>query len=145
MYRERLWPSPGLLIALILIIPATLLVFLPINPEVGVAVAIVLYAGSVVALVISSPTITVTDRELHAGYAQIPLDAIAEVEAYIGSDATQQRGPLLDARAWLIVRGWVQPVLKVTLNDSDDPTPYWLLSTRRPAQLADAITQHRSV
>ena len=35
-YRERLWPSPGMFISTALVIPASLLVFLPINMVVGI-------------------------------------------------------------------------------------------------------------
>jgi hypothetical protein len=30
------------------------------------------------------------------------------------------------------------------LNDPDDPTPYWLISTRRPKRLAAALSSQRS-
>ena len=50
----------------------------------------------------------------------------------------RERGPSLDARAWLSIRGWVDPVVKVTLADEKDPTPYWLVSTRRPEDLKAA-------
>ena len=54
-----------------------------------------------------------------------------------------QRGQLLDARAYLLIRGWVDPVLRVEVVDSDDPTPYWLLSTRHPESIAAAIAAAR--
>ena len=47
LYRERLWPAPWLFLATALVIPASLLVFLPINVTVGIVTAIVLYAGCV--------------------------------------------------------------------------------------------------
>jgi hypothetical protein len=30
--------------------------------------------------------------------------------------------------------------VKVLLDDPDDPTPYWLISSRHPRQLAAAVT-----
>ena len=56
-------------------------------------------------------------------------------------DAEQLRtalGPELDVRAYLCVRGWVRTGVRVTVNDPDDPTPYWLVSTRRPERLIQA-------
>jgi hypothetical protein len=139
IYRERLWASPWVFIATALVIPASLLVFLPINPIAGVVVAIALYAAVVVALAIGSPVIEVTEDSFIAGRAQLPLRFVGEVGAYRNDSATIQRGQQLDARAWLLIRGWVSPVVRVEIRDPDDPTPYWIVSSRAPEALAGAI------
>lgn len=138
-YRERLWPAPWLYVATALVIPASLLVFLPISLGVGVGVAVALYAGCVVLLLAASPTITVTADELVAGRARIPLAFVGSVDQFAGDEARAERGPGLDARAWLLIRGWVDPVVRIEIADPEDPTPYWLVSTRRPAALAAAL------
>ncbi len=69
---------------------------------------------------------------LVAGRARLPLPNVGEATGYTGTEATQQRGPKLDARAWLVIRGWISPVVKVDVLDASDPTPYWLVSTRHP-------------
>ena len=138
-YRERLLPAPWLYVATALVIPASLLVFLPIDIWIGAVIAIVLYGGAIGLLLLASPTITVTDDELVAGRARIPLTLLGDAEPARGDDARAIRGPLADARAWLLIRGWIDPVLKVTVTDPDDPTPYWLLSTRDPEALARAL------
>ncbi len=139
-FRERLWPAPWLFISTALVIPASLLVFLPISMTAGIAVAAGLYLLCVVALLASAPLIEVTDTELHAGRAVLPLSVIDAATAYLAAEAQHERGPALDARAWLLIRGWVSPVVKVSLNDPADPTPYWLVSTRRPDELVAALT-----
>lgn len=138
-YRERLWPAPWLFLATALVIPASFLVFLPISVPAGIATAIGLYAGCLILLFVASPVIEVTAGELRAGRARLPLEVIATAEGFDGADATLQRGQRLDARAWLLIRGWVSPVAKITLDDATDPTPYWLVSTRRPAELVAAL------
>ncbi len=143
IYRERLWASAGLYLATALVIPATLLVFLPINVWVGVGVALVLYAGCVAILIISSPKVTVTDQEFHAGGARIPLSLIGTASSFHEPAATLERGQRLDARAWLLIRGWIGPVVKVENLDPNDPTPYWLVSSRHPEQLEAALTSAR--
>lgn len=141
VYRERLWPTPAVFIATALIMPASLVVFLPINVIAGIVTAIVLYAGCVTLLVIGSPTIRVVDGELRAGRARLPLRFAGDAAAYRASTATEQRGRLLDARAWLVIRGWVDPVVRIAVTDPDDPTPYWLVSTRHPDDLVRAISR----
>jgi hypothetical protein len=143
LYRERLWAAPWLFISTALVIPASLIVFAPINWIAGVITAIVLYAGCVGMLIASSPTIRVTKSTLLAGRAQIPLTLVGEPTGYDADDAILQRGQRLDARAWLLIRGWVKPVVKVPVLDADDPTPYWLLSTRSPDRLVRARNDGR--
>jgi len=144
LYRERLWPSAWVFLSTALVIPASLLVFLPINPTAGVWTAIVLYAGCVVALIATSPVIQVTDAQISAGRARLPVGLAGTPEAFEKQEATLERGQRLDARAWLVIRGWVSPVVKIPVTDPADPAPYWLVSTRRPARLADAIERARS-
>jgi len=141
LYRERLWPAPWLYFATALVIPASLLVFLPINFFVGVATAALLYGGSVWLLLLASPVIEVAGGRLRAGRATLPLDAIASTGSARGDFARLERGQLLDARAWILIRGWISPVIRIELSDSSDPAPYWLLSTRNPEQLEAALAR----
>jgi hypothetical protein len=142
-YRERLWPAPWLFVATALVIPASLLVFLPINTIVGVVVAIVLYLGCVGLLLLGSPVVEVTATHFVAGKARLPLALLGEIEGFRGDDALLERGQRLDARAYLLIRGWVDPVLRVGVDDAADPTPYWLVSTRNPSSLASALDAAR--
>ncbi|MEO7122920.1 MAG: DUF3093 domain-containing protein [Lacisediminihabitans sp.] len=143
IYRERLWASPWMFLATALVIPAALLVFLPINQTVGVITAIVLYAGCVLMLLLGSPEVEVTSQTFLAGRARLPLEHAGQVSSYRLGEATLERGQRLDARAWLLLRGWVSPVVKIELVDPEDPTPYWLVSTRHPERVAEAIDAAR--
>jgi hypothetical protein len=138
-YRERLWPSPWVFLSTALVIPASLLVFLPISLPVGAVAAVVLYGAIVVVLLATTATIEVTPTTFRAGRAHIERRLIAGAHARHGADATAERGVQLDARAWLLVRGWIPGLVRVDLADPDDPTPYWLVSSRRPEQLAAAL------
>lgn len=140
-YRERLWPAPWVFIATALVIPASLLVFLPISTTAGIVCAIVLYGAIVVTLLVTTPAVDVDDALFTAGRAHLPLTAIASVSPFTGEEAVAQRGTQLDARAWLLLRGWIPGLVKVKLDDPSDPTPYWLVSTRHPRELAAALTQ----
>jgi len=143
-YRERLVPGPWIYITTALVIPAALLVFLPINVYVGVVVAIVMYLATVTVLTVTSPVIEITKNEFTAGRARLPLANVGEVTGYTRSEASLQRGRLLDARAWLVIRGWVDPVVKVEILDDRDPAPYWLVSTRQPAAVISALSEART-
>jgi hypothetical protein len=142
-YRERLWPAPWIALVAALAIPASLLTFAPVSVVAGAVVGVVLAAGVVAAAIVSAPVIAVSDGMLRAGTASIPLALITGTEAARRDDARAARGPGLDARAHLVLRPDIDPVLRVDLGDPDDPTPYWLLSTRRPEELAAAIAAAR--
>jgi hypothetical protein len=143
LYRERVWPAPWVLLALALVLPASLLVFLPINVGVGIGTGVVLYGAMVALLILGSPTLEVTERGFAAGRATLPARHIGRAEGFRREEATRQRGPVLDARAWLLIRGWVDPVVRVEVADDRDPVPYWLVSTRRPDELVSALERLR--
>jgi hypothetical protein len=144
IYRERVWAAPYMFLATALVIPASLLVFLPINTTVGFITAVVLYAACVVILIVASPVVEVTTEHFSAGKARLPISFAGEATAYRDEEATLERGQRLDARAWLLLRGWVRPVMKIEVTDPDDPTPYWLVSTRRPERVVEALSDARS-
>jgi len=140
-YRERLSPSLWIFLAIGLVIPASILVFAPISLVTGIIVAIVLYAGSAAILFFASPVLMIADGMFRAGKATIPLSFLRDPVALTGNSAVLARGQKLDARAWLCIRGWIQPVVKVTVHDPNDPVPYWLVSTRNPTELVAALNQ----
>lgn len=138
-YRERLWPAWWVFLATALVIPASLLVFLPISPIAGVVSALVLYGAILVVLLATTPVIEVDDRMLRVGRARIERSFLGSVTAHEGQDAVAERGTRLDARAYLVLRGWVSGVARIELDDPSDPTPYWLVSTRDPDGLVAAL------
>lgn len=83
--------------------------------------------------------VEVADGELRAGDAHIPLELLGEVEVIAPEEKRRAMGPQLDPAAYVVHRGWVKPLVRVRVNDPEDPTPYWIISTRRPAELTAAI------
>ncbi len=139
-YSERLWPSAGFWLVVPLVGVGVALSLWPVGPAVALSAACVVLVLCVAGLLQASPCIVVTDGELRAGRAQIPLGLLGRVQGFVGEEARQERGPRLDARAFLVLRGWVDPVVRIGLTDPQDPTPYWLVSTRHPEALAAALS-----
>lgn len=142
-YREKLWAPPWVFLATALVIPASILVLAPISPLAGIITAIVLYAGCVALLVLGSPVVQVRNGILSAGRARITTELLGEALAFDEPEASQERGPRLDVRAWLLIRGWIQPLVRIPIVDDNDPAPYWLVSSRHPQKLAAAINKSR--
>jgi hypothetical protein len=138
-FQERLLPSLG--VWAVVVFMAVLLGIVALRMGVrGAAitclVAFVIQAGL---LISTAPRIEVSPDELVAGAARIPTCLLGEAETLDPEQMRQALGPDLDARAFLCIRGWIRPGVRVRLNDPEDPTPYWLVSSRHPAELAAAL------
>jgi len=144
-YSEKLSPAWWMVVALGLFVPATTLIFLPLSLPLGLGVGLALWLGSTAVLWVFAPRISVDDQYVRAGRAAIEHKFVENVEVFRGVEATQQRGTQLDARAWLVIRGWVDPVVKITISDEQDPTPYWLVSAKNPDAFVAAWEKRRSI
>lgn len=83
--------------------------------------------------------VAVTSDEFQVDDARLPLDVVAQV---IALDAESKRlllGPASDPLAFVIQRPWITGAVQVVLDDSEDPTPYWVISSRHPEKLAAAL------
>ncbi|MCX6495009.1 MAG: DUF3093 domain-containing protein [Actinobacteria bacterium] len=139
IYREALHPSVGIYLIIALLVPIIILTAAPFSLPLGIALAAFVFLGISVLLVVRAPRIEVNEANFRAGKATIERKFIGAVSAFSGQHAREQRGVKLDARAWTLFRGYIDPVVKVELTDPNDPTPYWLISTRRPMELAQAL------
>jgi hypothetical protein len=143
-FRERLIPGPGTLAAVLLLLPAVYIVVLPLSQVAAAVLAVVVTAAAEALLVLTAPVVAVSDGVLTAGRARIAVGFTGDTESFAGAEATAARGPRLDARAYTLFRGWVDPVVRIGLTDPDDPAPYWLVSSRRPEQLRAALAAERA-
>lgn len=76
---------------------------------------------------------------LHVGDACLPASVIARTAVIPPSAKQAAMGRQLDPAAYVANRNWVRPMVLVVLNDPDDPTPYWLFSSRHPERLVAAL------
>ena len=89
--------------------------------------------------------IAVADGVLHVPGARIPVDVLGGVTP-LDRDATRQvRGPLAEPRAYVASRPWLSSSVRLQVEDPEDDTPYWLIGTRRPQELAAAVAAARDV
>ncbi|WP_315915072.1 DUF3093 domain-containing protein [Arthrobacter sp. lap29] len=142
-YTEKLWPNFWGWVIVLGLSCAGILIFIPISPTAGFVAFVVLLALQTLVLVTTTPTIAVTPETLQVGRAQIERQFVGEVSVYFGDDATDQRGIKLNGLAYLCIRGWIKPVVKIEITDPNDRTPYWLASSRNPEHLAAALRAGR--
>src|SRR5699024_395909 len=139
VYQEKVRPSVGMWILVAVAAASTALMVLPVW-KLGMIilpiVSFVLFAWWLNSLTV---TIIVTERQLFVGEAHIDRKFVPSATAYEGEAAQKARGVDLDARAFLKIRPWAKDAVRIDIDDADDPTPYWLVSTRHPEQLAEAL------
>jgi hypothetical protein len=140
-YRERLyvtwywWLLPllaaGLLAAEVHLGYPGVRAWLPYVLLLPITALLIWRAGSV--------SVRVQDGELWVGKAHLPLRHVGEVQVVPPKDKRRVLGPHLDPAAFVVHRGWIGPVVRLRQTDPEDPTPYWVVSTRHPDRLVEAL------
>jgi hypothetical protein len=103
------------------------------------ATAVLVALMAMVFTAYGSVRVSVRDGVLRAGRARIEGRHLGAVTA-LDADATRRTaGREADARAYLLLRPYLKRAVRVEIADPADPTPYWLVSSRHPEALAEAI------
>jgi hypothetical protein len=89
-------------------------------------------------------SVAVDGTSFRAGRAHIPLDLVGEATALDAEGVRRQAGVDADARAHLVLRPYLKRGVRVDITDPADPTPYWLVSCRRPDALVSALEAGRA-
>jgi hypothetical protein len=145
-YAERLtvplrWWAQGTMFVATLwlaVLAATPEVFAWSVTAVAMAVLVALFVGY------GRPRVSVDGTTFRAGRAHIPLDLVGPVTALDADGVRRQAGVEADARAYLLLRPYLKRGVRVDIADPADPTPYWLISSRRPDALVSALEAGRA-
>jgi hypothetical protein len=84
-------------------------------------------------------TIEVRDGELVIKRAHIPLEYLGEVTIIPKEKFGYERTRGADPAAFFAITFWISKGLRVEVKDERDPTPYWLISSKRAEALAAAL------
>jgi hypothetical protein len=140
-YHERLNPPLWAWIAVLaLTISLTVAVWVPLGLVAGMIALVIVNGLALWGILVSTPTITVTDEELRINRAHIGFDSLGIVATLDAQATANANGALADPRAFTVIRPLsAKESVTVEILDDDDPHPYWLISTARPAELGRAI------
>jgi Protein of unknown function (DUF3093) len=110
----------------------------------AIAAYVVICGGcAAVLLAWGHATVEVSDGELRAGAATLPLAMAGEVAALDEAGTRVMRGPQADPQAYMLTRPYLRQAVYVEVIGEHQNRPYWLIGTRRPAELAAAIERSR--
>ncbi|NWO16877.1 MAG: DUF3093 domain-containing protein [Corynebacterium sp.] len=76
--------------------------------------------------------------------AQLPSDVVARSLAVPKTARRSALGPQLDPAAFLVSHQWVDELVMLVLDDPEDPTPYWLVSSKDPEALLRAFVPEQA-
>jgi hypothetical protein len=85
--------------------------------------------------------LAISDDELRIRGAHISLRYISGAVALDTNTLRRVVGREGDPQAFVSIRPWIGPGVQVWLDDVDDPTPYWVLSTRHPARVVGLLRE----
>jgi DUF3093 family protein len=143
LYRERLrtpwwWYPVGLFVAGLLaaefhIAGLRLTDWIPFGTMLPLAAFIVWITGR--------SELRIADGELRIRDAHLPLRYITGWVTLDPNTLRRVVGREGDPAAFIQIRPWIGPGVQLWLDDPDDPTPYWVVSTRHPDQVIAALEQ----
>jgi hypothetical protein len=140
IYRERLYPPVA-----VFVLVAGLATIVGVaygaayGPTWGWAMGVTLGLIGLAALIATSTPLHVDDRVLRAGRARLPLAAIAEATP-LDAESMRQARRHGDPRDYVVLRAWSsRRGVAVDISDPRDPHPRWIITSRHPERLAEAI------
>ena len=145
VYHERLWvPVSWWLLGLAVIVILGAELAAGFGWPVAAAIYAVLVAGwAAMLLSWGRPRVEVADGELVAGGARLALAGAGQVSVLDRAQTRAITGPRADPAAFSLIRPYLREAVYVEVTEPAAGTPYWVVATRRPAELAAAINSAR--
>jgi hypothetical protein len=112
----------------------------------AIAIGFVVTAAIYTAVLLNSPVVSVSSGnapELRVGRAIIPVKFVGNVEVVTADALRFEKGPGLKANAYFVNQAGAKEFVKVTVNDVNDPTPYWLFACNKAEDLVVALRANR--
>jgi hypothetical protein len=141
LYSERVLPNIGTFAAVFVLLPSTVIIAEPFDLRIGIVVGLIAVSTIWGLLVFRAPRIQVSKNHLRVGRVSIARSLVGTPKAIDKSEIFAERGPNLDPAAHKVFQGSVKTAVKIPVTDPEDPTPYWLVSTRNPEKLVEALSQ----
>ncbi|MGO9080116.1 MAG: DUF3093 domain-containing protein [Streptosporangiaceae bacterium] len=143
VYHERLRvPVSWWVLGMITAVTFASFVWAGFSVWVAIASYVVIVGGCAAVLArLSFTAVEVADGQLRAGRQRLPLSQVGEVAALDAAQSRALRGPRADPAAVMLFPPFLTTA--VYLQVSTGSAPYWLVGTRRPAELAAAVERAR--
>ena len=91
--------------------------------------------GMLILLERMKTSIKITEDFLYANQAKIEMKYIKSAMHLNKQEFKRLNGVAADPAAYLATNFWTHTGVKIEINDKNDPTPYWLISTNSASEL----------
>ena len=85
----------------------------------------------------------ISGGEVRIRGAHLPLRYVSGSVALDAATLRRVIGREGDPAAFVSMRPWIGPGVQLWLDDPEDSTPYWVISTRHPDQVLAVLRSHR--
>jgi hypothetical protein len=135
-YSERVFPGLSFFLAT-LFAPAALYLIALAFDDLWALITFVVSELAIIFLgLFAAPTLSLSSKTLSIANVKIPTQYVKAITVVEASAQQSEKGPKLNPSAYVRFQVGVKGLLKVELNDPNDPTPYWLISSRNPDLVA---------
>jgi Protein of unknown function (DUF3093) len=86
-------------------------------------------------------TISITNDELRIDSAHIEIKYLGSVEVLDAQSMRLLRTRDADPAAYLAIKFWIPIGVKIEVKDPRDPTPYWLVTSKRGEEIAALLSK----
>lgn len=133
MLRPPIW-----LLAFIyfLLLSLVIAIWAAFDTSAAVSALIAATIALIYAAVAMRSSISIDERELRIDRAHIDLKYIGGVDVLNTSQMRLLRTRDADPAAYLAIKFWISTGVQITVLDPRDPTPYWLVTSKRGDEIA---------
>jgi hypothetical protein len=135
-YSERVFPGLSFFLATLFAPAALYLIVLAFDDFWALITFVVSELAIIFLGLFAAPKLSLSSKTLSIGNVKIPTQYVKAITVVEASAQQSEKGPKLSPSAYFRFQVGVKGLLKVELNDPNDPTPYWLISSRNPELVA---------
>jgi hypothetical protein len=137
IFKEVLRP-PIWLLAFIyfLLLSLVIAIWAAFDNNVALVAFIVATIAIVYIAIAMRSTITLDSEELRIDRAHIEIKYLGSATVVDSQTMRLLRTRDADPAAYLAIRFWISKGIKITVVDPRDPTPYWLITSKRGEEIA---------
>lgn len=137
LFTEKLYPNFSIWIIIAGYSGLFYFVFTPIGIIYGVISPLLFAILISFLLLLNTPKITLTDKCLIVDKKIINHKFLNKPQIFTGEEARKQKAEKLDARYYMCMRGWIEPIIKIKTKNYNK-IPGIIISTRKPEEFIKA-------
>ena len=127
----------------VFVIGMTVSIYLAIWAPLGVMPALLMtllfFVGILAVLNKMQTRVSISKDYLYANNAKIEIKYIKKAIPLNKLEFRDLNGVFADPAAFLATNFWTNTGVKIELKDKNDPTPYWLISSKRANEIAEKL------